>query len=259
MPQLGAPGQPIFSLCRHAFPVACGLHYSCPSAWVEDEVNGAAQGKPQKNAMRHLVQLLVLALAVTRTATEVAAQTTFTVTGVCCSFYDIDAQHNPTLTVVRGQTYNFNLIDCDFHPFNIQSTSGIGGTRYSSVTNNGGTSGTVTLTVPVDETADALFYQCGNHFPMNGVITIVDPSSTPTFTPTQAQAPTPTSTPVPCVGNCNGDSSVTVDELLTMVNIALGNANVSSCLAGDSNHDTQITVDEILTAVNNALNGCSPA
>ena len=42
-----------------------------------------------------------------------------------------------------------------------------------------------------------------------------------------------------------------------MVNIALGNGNVSSCVAGDANHDGEITVDEILTAVNNALNGCS--
>ena len=41
-----------------------------------------------------------------------------------------------------------------------------------------------------------------------------------------------------------------------MVNAALGNANVSTCLAGDANHDLQITVDEILAAVNNALNGC---
>jgi hypothetical protein len=49
---------------------------------------------------------------------------------------------------------------------------------------------------------------------------------------------------------------VTVDEILTMVNIALGNAPVTDCEAGDSNHDMHITVDEILTAVNNALNGC---
>jgi hypothetical protein len=41
-----------------------------------------------------------------------------------------------------------------------------------------------------------------------------------------------------------------------MVNIALGNANLSTCVAGDANHDGEITVDEILTAVNNALNGC---
>jgi len=49
---------------------------------------------------------------------------------------------------------------------------------------------------------------------------------------------------------------VTVDEILTMVNIALGNTPVMTCEAGDANHDGQITIDEILTAVNNALNGC---
>ena len=60
-----------------------------------------------------------------------------------------------------------------------------------------------------------------------------------------------------CVGDCGNDGTVTVDELLTMVNIALGNADASACTAGDANHDGQITIDEILTAVNNALNGCS--
>ena len=42
-----------------------------------------------------------------------------------------------------------------------------------------------------------------------------------------------------------------------MVSIALGNADLSACRADDVNGDSQITVDEILTAVNNALNGCS--
>jgi len=60
----------------------------------------------------------------------------------------------------------------------------------------------------------------------------------------------------PCEGDCGGDGQVTVDELLTMVNIALGNAEVSGCQAGDRDGGGQITVDEILTAVNNALNGC---
>jgi uncharacterized repeat protein (TIGR01451 family) len=59
-----------------------------------------------------------------------------------------------------------------------------------------------------------------------------------------------------CIGDCNGDAEVTVDELLTMVNIALGNANVSACTPGDDNHDNEITIDEILTAVNHALTGC---
>jgi hypothetical protein len=68
--------------------------------------------------------------------------------------------------------------------------------------------------------------------------------------------PTPAFPSLPCSADCNGDHSVTVDELLSMVNIALGNADVSTCPAGDANHGGQITVDEILTAVNNALNGC---
>jgi hypothetical protein len=61
-----------------------------------------------------------------------------------------------------------------------------------------------------------------------------------------------------CVGDCNGDTQVTVDEIVTMVNIALGQANVSACQAGDPSGDGAVTVDEILQAVNNALNGCPP-
>ncbi len=58
-----------------------------------------------------------------------------------------------------------------------------------------------------------------------------------------------------CTGDCNGDGSVTVDEIVTMVNLAL-NGGTTGCTAGDSNGDGTITVDEIVTAVNNALNGC---
>lgn len=60
-----------------------------------------------------------------------------------------------------------------------------------------------------------------------------------------------------CVGDCNNDGEVTVDELVTMVNIALGTIHVSTCQAGDANHDAEITVDEIIAGVNNALMGCT--
>lgn len=89
------------------------------------------------------------------------------------------------------------------------------------------------------------------------------PTSTPIATPTESPAPTatgtgePTVTPTtPCVGDCSTDRIVTVDEVLTMVNIALGSDSVTKCPAGDGNGDQQITVDEILTAVSHALNGC---
>ena len=45
-------------------------------------------------------------------------------------------------------------------------------------------------------------------------------------------------------------------KILTMVNIALGNAPLLDCEAADANHDGQVSIDEILAAVNNALNGC---
>jgi hypothetical protein len=48
-----------------------------------------------------------------------------------------------------------------------------------------------------------------------------------------------------------------VDEILTLVNIALGNAEMSECEIADGNKDDQITVDEILMAVNRALEGCA--
>ena len=83
------------------------------------------------------------------------------------------------------------------------------------------------------------------------------PSSPPTFTPTVTppSTATPTSTPV-CVGDCGRDGSVTIEELVKMVNIALDNALVTGCSAGDANGDGEITIDEILKAVNHTLNGC---
>jgi cysteine-rich repeat protein len=60
-----------------------------------------------------------------------------------------------------------------------------------------------------------------------------------------------------CTGECNRDGEVTVDELLTMVRIALGAAAVSECPAGDGNQDGTITIGEIVAAVKFALDGCA--
>ncbi len=62
--------------------------------------------------------------------------------------------------------------------------------------------------------------------------------------------------PRPCIGDCNGDGEVTVDELLIGVNIALENQPISRCPAFDANVDEAITIDELLVGVNHALNGC---
>ncbi|MCX8073231.1 MAG: hypothetical protein N3C12_12390 [Candidatus Binatia bacterium] len=59
-----------------------------------------------------------------------------------------------------------------------------------------------------------------------------------------------------CAGDCGGDGEVTVDEIVRLVNIALGAAAVDQCTAGDTNGDGEITIDEIVAAVNKALGGC---
>jgi hypothetical protein len=59
-----------------------------------------------------------------------------------------------------------------------------------------------------------------------------------------------------CCGDCNGDGGITVDEIVSGVNIALGLTAIGSCLAFDTNGDADVTVDEVLCAVANALDGC---
>lgn len=61
-----------------------------------------------------------------------------------------------------------------------------------------------------------------------------------------------------CQGDCGSDAVVTVDELVTIVNIALG-GDVGACIVGDSSCDGLITVDEIVGAVQSALGGCEDA
>jgi len=65
--------------------------------------------------------------------------------------------------------------------------------------------------------------------------------------------------PMPCVGDCGGDGSVTVTELIRGVNIALGTVPLGDCPVFDFSLDGRVTIDELVKAVNAALNGCPPA
>ncbi|MBI3784470.1 MAG: trypsin-like serine protease [Deltaproteobacteria bacterium] len=64
-------------------------------------------------------------------------------------------------------------------------------------------------------------------------------------------------TPTTCAGDCNGDASVTIDEILDGVRILLGDSDLGACPILDTNGDGQVSVDEILAAVSSLLNGCS--
>lgn len=62
-----------------------------------------------------------------------------------------------------------------------------------------------------------------------------------------------------CVGDCNRDVSVTVDEVVFGVNIALGSAQLDACPAFDADGNDAVTVDELITAIGFALTGCPAA
>ena len=95
------------------------------------------------------------------------------------TFSTYDGVQNPTITLYRGNTYKF-VLDVDGHPFYIMTepfTTGIaedGSTSviYSSAVSGNGTEvGILTFTVPSDA-PDILYYQCGNHQAMQGILTI---------------------------------------------------------------------------------------
>ncbi len=85
------------------------------------------------------------------------------------------------------------------------------------------------------------------------VMTNIAPAEN-TVTPT----PRATATPVPnaCVGDCDGNGVVAVDELISGVNVALGELPVGVCLDFDADHDCRISVDELVRGVAGAMNGC---
>ena len=99
---------------------------------------------------------------------------TFTVSNNSSSNYIIDGQNNPTLTLVRGFTYTFN-VNASGHPFYIKTSASTGtGNQYTTgVTNNGVQVGTLTFVVPSNAPA-TLYYICQYHGGMVGTINTIE-------------------------------------------------------------------------------------
>jgi hypothetical protein len=60
-----------------------------------------------------------------------------------------------------------------------------------------------------------------------------------------------------CTGDCGHDGFVTVNELITGVDVTLGNLSLADCPFFDADDDRTVTIDELIAAVNNALGGCA--
>ena len=97
----------------------------------------------------------------------------------------------------------------------------------------------------------------------------VKPTSTltPTVKPTATQTPKPTATstatstptatvlaPPVCVGDCNGDGEVKINEIVSAVNVYLGTADLlTTCKNADQNGDGFVKINEVVLAVNSYL------
>ena len=85
------------------------------------------------------------------------------------------AVEDPTLYLIRGQTYRFvNGNSSGAHPFRIQTTvNGSAGTEYNTgVTNNGGAGGSTIIFEVPHAAPDVLYYQCTSHGSMGGIFYI---------------------------------------------------------------------------------------
>jgi len=62
-----------------------------------------------------------------------------------------------------------------------------------------------------------------------------------------------------CPGDCDGDGVVTVAEVVTLVNIALGSTSIATCPSTDGDGDGSVSIAELIAAVQAALSGCPSA
>jgi hypothetical protein len=163
----------------------------------------------------------------------------FRVTNVNSADYIFDGVANdPTISLIRGQTYYFNMFCGNTHPLWIKTapTLGTGNAYTSGVTNNGIFSGTITFQVPWDA-PNLLYYQCQIHAGMGGQFQIVDG--------TMLQ---------------NGNSTVTVYNNGNVATTVAGTSNVvvvsgtGQSIAGDLNISGNI-VDSAALTVSTGSNG----
>jgi hypothetical protein len=111
---------------------------------------------------------------------EAPPEPDFVVTSSGTSAYLIDGVSNDTITLVRGETYIFE-IDAIGHPFWIQTSSGAYNsanvlTTSDGVEGNGTEVGTITWTV-AQSAPNTLYYVCQFHSSMQGTINIIDGAS----------------------------------------------------------------------------------
>ena len=192
---------------------------------------------------------------VTPTATNTASSTpTVTPTSSHTPTLTLTPTQTPTDTPAATSTKTFAATPTNTPTLTPTDTPTLTPTRANTPTKTPTSTATPTYSATETPTSASTIAPTPTITPTGIATPTSTPKSTATLTPTETSTPTRTSKP--CVGDCNGDGAVPVNELIQMVNIALGTADVLACTGCDANGDGMITVNEIVAGVNNALNGC---
>jgi hypothetical protein len=134
-----------------------------------------------QTAIKSAIALALLTQSAVALAGTPAANT-FNISAVNAQAYIINGQNNPPLTLVRGQTYLFQMVSlAGVHPFWIKTAPSTGTANGFSdgITSSSGVvqgqSGNTLLTFVVPASApNSLFYACQNHTSMTALMSVVD-------------------------------------------------------------------------------------
>lgn len=104
----------------------------------------------------------------------------------------------------------------------------------------------------------AAFDEGGGEVVQDVTLTVVASDRPPTASPTTSPEATASATLVPaaCVGDCDGSTQVTINELLTATNIALGTMPLTACPPAAWGSGPDVTIACLTRAVGAALSGC---
>jgi plastocyanin len=144
---------------------------------VKNQVPLKRAASKSKFSLTRLLGRLIMVVAFFCTIAASAAD--FVVGNSGATDYVINGANDPTLTLVRGQTYTFSL-NASGHPFWIKTNAMTGTTAAynAGVTGNGTAIGTLTFAVPFSA-PNSLAYICQFHSNMRGTLVITNPPPTP--------------------------------------------------------------------------------
>jgi hypothetical protein len=60
----------------------------------------------------------------------------------------------------------------------------------------------------------------------------------------------------PCPGDCNDDGQADLDEIIRIINVALGLAELGPCSPADADGNGQLSIDELVAAVASGVTSC---